>query len=118
MNPTMSGALNLDLRHERWVGRSSIVRLRPLEGQRAKVQLACRILNTMTCLVMPDSYRTVTSMGVDQRQESARTPFGSRPEPLPYVDASPPKPCERRRSAKRPGGVPFSLLDPARKRTR
>ena len=30
---------------------------RTLEGQRVEVQLACRILNTMTRLGMPDSYR-------------------------------------------------------------
>jgi hypothetical protein len=30
---------------------------RTLAGQQVEVQLACRILNTMTCLGMPDSYR-------------------------------------------------------------
>ena len=33
------------------------MRSRTLEGQRVEVQLACRILNTMTRLGMPDSYR-------------------------------------------------------------
>ncbi len=30
---------------------------RTLAGQRVEVQLACRILNTMTRLGMPDTYR-------------------------------------------------------------
>ena len=33
------------------------MRSRTLEGQRVEAQLACRILNTMTRLGMPDSYR-------------------------------------------------------------
>ena len=33
------------------------MRSRTLAGQRVEVQLACRVLNTMTRLGMPDSYR-------------------------------------------------------------
>jgi hypothetical protein len=33
------------------------MRSRILVGQRVEVQLACRVLNTMTRLGMPDSYR-------------------------------------------------------------
>jgi hypothetical protein len=33
------------------------MRSRALAGQRVAVQLACRVLNTMTRLGMPDSYR-------------------------------------------------------------
>jgi hypothetical protein len=33
------------------------MRSRTLEGQRVEVQLASRILNTLTLLGMPDSYR-------------------------------------------------------------
>ncbi len=33
------------------------VRSRTLAGQRVEVQLACRVLDTMTLLGMPDSYR-------------------------------------------------------------
>jgi hypothetical protein len=33
------------------------MRSRTLPGQRVEVQLACMVLNTMTLLGMPDSYR-------------------------------------------------------------
>ena len=36
---------------------SRCMRSRTLAGQRVEVQLACRVLNTMTHLGMPDSYR-------------------------------------------------------------
>jgi hypothetical protein len=41
--------------HRTIIGRS--MRSRTLVGQRVEVQLACRVLNTMTCLGMPDSCR-------------------------------------------------------------
>ena len=37
------------------IGRS--MRSRTFDGQRVEVQFACKILNTMTRLGMPDSYR-------------------------------------------------------------
>ena len=46
---------NAIYRYKTIIGRG--MRSRTLEGQRAEVQLACRILNTMTRLGMPDSYR-------------------------------------------------------------
>jgi IS5 family transposase len=46
---------NVVYRYKTIIGRS--VRGRSLEGQQAEVQLACGILNTMTLLGMPDSYR-------------------------------------------------------------
>ncbi len=46
---------NAVYRYKTIIGRS--MRSRTLEGQRVEVQLACGILNTMTRLGMPDSYR-------------------------------------------------------------
>jgi len=42
-------------RYKTIIGRS--MRSRTFDGQQAEVQLACGILNTMTRLGMPDSYR-------------------------------------------------------------
>jgi hypothetical protein len=50
-----SMAENADYRYKTVIGRS--MRSRTLEGQRVEVQLASKILNTMTCLGMPNSYR-------------------------------------------------------------
>ena len=52
---TRSLVENTVFRYKAIIGRS--MRSRALEGQRAEVRLACRILNTMTSLGMPDSYR-------------------------------------------------------------
>ncbi len=46
---------NAICRYKTIIGRA--MRSRTLAGQRVEVQLACRILNTMTLLGMPDSYR-------------------------------------------------------------
>ncbi len=46
---------NAIYRYKTMIGRG--VRSRTLAGQRVEVQLACRVLNTMTLLGMPDSYR-------------------------------------------------------------
>ncbi len=46
---------NTMYRYKTIIGRS--MRSRTLDGQRVEVQLACKILNTMTRLGMPDSYR-------------------------------------------------------------
>jgi hypothetical protein len=46
---------NAVFRYKSIIGRG--MRSCSLEGQRVDVQLACRILNTMTRLGMPDSYR-------------------------------------------------------------
>ena len=46
---------NTVYRYKTIIGRS--MRSRTLAGQRVEVQLGCRILNTMTHLGMPDSYR-------------------------------------------------------------
>ena len=46
---------NAIYRYKTIIGRG--MRSRTLEGQRVEAQLGCRILNTMTRLVMPDSYR-------------------------------------------------------------
>jgi hypothetical protein len=46
---------NAVFRYKTIIGRS--MRSRGIEAQRAEVQLGCRILNTMTRLGMPDSYR-------------------------------------------------------------
>ena len=46
---------NTMYRYKTIIGRS--MRSRTFGGQRAEVQLACGILNTMTCLGMPDSYK-------------------------------------------------------------
>jgi len=46
---------NAVYRYKTIIGRG--MRSRTLEGQRLEVQLACRILNTMTSLGMPDSFR-------------------------------------------------------------
>ena len=46
---------NAIYRYKTIIGRG--MRSRTLEGQRVEVQLACRVLNTMTRLGMPDSYR-------------------------------------------------------------
>jgi transposase len=54
---TRSLVENTVFRYKAIIGRS--MRSRALEGQRAEVRLACRILNTMTGLGMPDSYRVV-----------------------------------------------------------
>ena len=48
---------NAVYRYKTIIGRG--MRSRALEGQRAEVRLACRILNTMTRLGMPVSYRVV-----------------------------------------------------------
>ena len=48
-------AENAIYRYKTIIGRG--MRSRTLAGQRVEVQLACRILNTMTRLGMPDSYR-------------------------------------------------------------
>ena len=46
---------NAVYRYKTIIGRR--MRSRDLEGLRVEVLLACRILNTMTRLGMPDSYR-------------------------------------------------------------
>ena len=46
---------NAIYRYKTIIGRG--MRSRTLAGQRVEVQLACKILNTMTRLGMPDSYR-------------------------------------------------------------
>ena len=46
---------NAIYRYKTIIGRS--MRSRTRAGQRVEVQLACRVLNTMTRLGMPDSYR-------------------------------------------------------------
>ena len=46
---------NTVFRYKTMIGRS--MRSRTFDGQRVEVQLACEILNTMTQLGMPDSYR-------------------------------------------------------------
>jgi hypothetical protein len=46
---------NAVYRYKTIIGRG--MRSRTLAGQRVEVQLACRVLNTMTRLGMPDSYR-------------------------------------------------------------
>ena len=46
---------NTMYRYKTIIGRS--MRSRTLDGQRVEVQLACKILNTMTLLGMPESYR-------------------------------------------------------------
>ena len=46
---------NTMYRYKTIIGRS--MRSRSFDGQRVEVQLACKILNTMTRLGMPDSYR-------------------------------------------------------------
>ncbi len=46
---------NTVVRYKTIIGRS--MRSRTLDGQRVEVQLACKILNTMTLLGMPYSYR-------------------------------------------------------------
>jgi len=46
---------NTVFRYKTMIGRS--MRSRTFDGQRVEVQLACKILNTMTQLGMPDSYR-------------------------------------------------------------
>ena len=46
---------NAIYRYKTIIGRG--MRSRTLAGQRVEVQLACRVLNTMTSLGMPDSYR-------------------------------------------------------------
>ncbi len=50
-----SMAENAIYRYKTIIGRG--MRSRTLEGQRVEAQLGCRILNTMTRLGMPDSYR-------------------------------------------------------------
>ena len=50
-----SMAENTVFRYKTIIGRS--MRGRTLDGQRVEVQLASKILNTMTCLGMPDCYR-------------------------------------------------------------
>jgi IS5 family transposase len=50
-----SMAENTVFRYKTIIGRS--MRSRTFDGQRVEVQLACKVLNTMTCLGMPDSYR-------------------------------------------------------------
>ena len=56
LNPSPSAALRERNRNIR-IGRA--MESRTLEGERVEVQLACGILNTMTRLGMPDSYRLV-----------------------------------------------------------
>ena len=46
---------NAIYRYKTLIGRG--MRSRTLAGQRVEAQLACKILNTITCLGMPDSYR-------------------------------------------------------------
>lgn len=46
---------NAVFRYKTIMGRG--MRSRTLESQRVEVRLACKILNTMTLLGMPDSYR-------------------------------------------------------------
>jgi hypothetical protein len=46
---------NAVYRYKTIIGRN--MRSRTFEGERAEVQIACSILNTMTSLGMPDSYR-------------------------------------------------------------
>ena len=46
---------NAIYRYKTIIGRG--MRSRTLTGQRVEVQLACRVLNTMTSFGMPDSYR-------------------------------------------------------------
>jgi hypothetical protein len=46
---------NAIYRYKTIIGRG--MRSRTPAGQRVEVQLACRVLNTMTGLGMPDSYR-------------------------------------------------------------
>ncbi len=46
---------NAVCRYKTIIGRS--MRSRTFDGQQAEVQMACGILNTMTRLGMPDSYR-------------------------------------------------------------
>ena len=46
---------NAIYRYKTIIGRGMVSRT--LDGQRVEVQLACGILNTMTRLGMPDSYR-------------------------------------------------------------
>jgi IS5 family transposase len=53
----LSMAENTVFRYKTMIGRS--MRSRSLAGQRVEIHLACRILNTMTSLGMPDSYRVV-----------------------------------------------------------
>ncbi len=48
-------AENAIYRYKTIIGRA--MRSRTLAGQRVEMKLACRILNTMTRLGMPDSYR-------------------------------------------------------------
>jgi hypothetical protein len=52
---TRSMIENAIYRYKTIIGRG--MRSRTLAGQRVEVQLACRVLNTMTRLGMPDSYR-------------------------------------------------------------
>ena len=52
---TRSLVENTVFRYKTIIGRS--MRSRTFDGQRVEVQLACSILNTMTLLGMPDSYR-------------------------------------------------------------
>jgi hypothetical protein len=52
---TRSLVENTVFRYKTIIGRS--MRSRTFGGQRVEVQLACSILNTMTLLGMPDSYR-------------------------------------------------------------
>ena len=46
---------NTVFRYKMMIGRS--MRSRTFDGQRVEVRLACKILNAMTHLGMPDSYR-------------------------------------------------------------
>ncbi len=48
-------ANNAIFRYKTIIGRG--MRSHALERQRAEVRFACRVLNTMTLLGMPDSYR-------------------------------------------------------------
>ncbi|MFQ5743509.1 MAG: IS5 family transposase [Acidobacteriota bacterium] len=50
-----SMAENTVFRYKAIIGRS--MRSRTFDGQRVEVQLASKVLNTMTCLGMPDSYK-------------------------------------------------------------
>jgi hypothetical protein len=54
---TRSLVENAVFRYKTIIGQS--MRSRTLQGQRVEVQLATKILNTMTLLGMPDSYRVV-----------------------------------------------------------
>ncbi len=90
---------NAIYRYKTMIGRG--MRSRTLAGQCVEVQLACRVLNTMTRLGMPDSYRVAChSDGVRSKSSSSRatTP----------LDASA---RGSRAPRRRPGGDSFPACD-------